>query len=351
MTVKKILIFHGGGIGDMIMAIPAIEGLKSRFSQAEIEVLTISRSAEVLRGFLPSENIHLLSSEWVAKARGLKKIWNFLEDIKLLLVLRAKQFSTAIDLMGVESKIASIKRAALFYILNVRDRYGRKSLGFSFYLTAAVSEDLCGDMHEVERMLAVVRLLGVKVQKPRLRIKIDSNDRKIAEDFFSIHMLLEKRNVIAISPGCVKQTRQWGIKNFIRTGQILQKIYRVPVLVIGGSNDVSLVDQICAGIENSIEVIGFPLHHLAAIFERCTLLISNDSGPMHVAASVGLRTVAIFGPENPNRYRPYGLGNRSIVIHNKVKCSPCVKYECRSMRCLNSVSVDDVVEAVRRLMT
>jgi 3-deoxy-D-manno-octulosonic-acid transferase/heptosyltransferase-1 len=90
------------------------------------------------------------------------------------------------------------------------------------------------------------------------------------------------------------------------------------------------------------------LRDLAYLYQRSALLITTDSGPMHIAAAVGTRVIALFGPTSPSRTGPYGQGH--LVIRKALSCSPCFLKKCETRQCMKDISVDDVLQAVKEML-
>ena len=128
----------------------------------------------------------------------------------------------------------------------------------------------------------------------------------------------------------------------------------VKIIIFGGKDEIELVDVILENMKESpINVVGkTSLRQTAALIEKCKIFISNDTGPMHIAAAMGVPVVAIFGPTNFYRTSPFG--KQHIIVKSDLPCVPCYRggnAKCDEIRCLKLISVDDVLNAVESLIT
>ena len=115
--------------------------------------------------------------------------------------------------------------------------------------------------------------------------------------------------------------------------------------MIGGYDNAALVDALVLHLDGRVfKAVGHDLLNLAALLKQCHLVISNDTGPMHIAAAVGTPVVAIFGPTAPWRTGPYS--KKSSIITANLDCSPCFKKKCKHSSCMNGISVDHVFSTV-----
>jgi heptosyltransferase-2 len=134
-------------------------------------------------------------------------------------------------------------------------------------------------------------------------------------------------------------------------GNYLGERYGLSVGVFGASDERDVVKAVAGGIVGGKAFLGVPPRVLFEIFRRCAIITTNDTGPMHIAAAAGRPgIVAIFGPEDPNRYAPYRAQGSAVVVFEKVDCSPCTLYMCDNMECLKGITVDRVTDAVDLLM-
>jgi ADP-heptose:LPS heptosyltransferase len=160
----------------------------------------------------------------------------------------------------------------------------------------------------------------------------------------------ESRGIAVLVPGSWRPTRRWDAENFIAVGTALHKKHGLRVLVCGGRDEQDVIDRVAGGVPGAVSLVDLPQRVLFELFRRVSIVITNDTGPMHIAAAARAPIVAIFGPENPRRYAPGGPENPGEVVSVGVDCAPCVKFTCDDMKCLRGIDAAMVLEAAERLL-
>ncbi|MBI5755965.1 MAG: lipopolysaccharide heptosyltransferase II [Nitrospirae bacterium] len=169
--------------------------------------------------------------------------------------------------------------------------------------------------------------------------------------------MLSKNNIppdfliIGINPGAAYgSAKRWYPERFARLSNILSNKYNAKIIVFGGKQEQDISEQIVSASQVSIlNMAGkTSVRELMAMIKHCRLFITNDSGPMHIAAALGVPVVAIFGSTDPSKTSP--LGEQHIVIKKDIACSPCFLRKCyKDLLCMDLISVDDVMEGVERV--
>ena len=172
-----------------------------------------------------------------------------------------------------------------------------------------------------------------------------------ADDEWAVERLPKGRPLVGINPGATYgEAKQWFPDRFIETARRLAKKRGASFAVVGGPAERELGDRVAAEIgPAAVSLAGrTSLPQLAAVIRRCSLFLTNDTGPMHVAAAVGVPIVAIFGPTDWVATPPYG--DAHSIVRKPIECSPCLKRVCPlgHHNCMKWVTVDDVVEACER---
>ncbi len=159
------------------------------------------------------------------------------------------------------------------------------------------------------------------------------------------------RGVAVLVPGSWRPTRRWDTDRFIAVGNHLKDRHRLSVAVCGSSDEADIVRTVAGGLAGGASpLLDLSPGVLFGMIARCDIMVTNDTGPMHLAAAAkkpGI--VAIFGPENPDRYAPK-RDTGVVVLSDRVDCSPCTRYSCPDMRCLEGIDVGRVLKAVDDLM-
>ena len=194
--------------------------------------------------------------------------------------------------------------------------------------------------------------LGCEIVSRDITLGLDRSYVEAADNILRTKGVKEGDFVVGINPNAFKPTRLWGVDRFIMLAKRIKEFYGAKIAVIGGESDMPVSERILneIGKDGCFELVGLNLIALAAVISRFNVFVTNDTGPMHIAAAVKTPVVAIFGPENPYRYAPYiAEGLRRVVFINNISCRPCTKYDCDKMECMNPVTVDMVWDNFRSL--
>ncbi|MBN2225024.1 MAG: glycosyltransferase family 9 protein [Deltaproteobacteria bacterium] len=347
---EKVLVLNIGGIGDMVLATPALECLAARAPGGRLDILTVKRSAPIVEKAPFIGRTYTVDVSVLTGRPSITGGIRFIASIMTLLRLRMKRYGLVVDLMAVESPQAARRRGFLLSLISPSRTAGRNTNGWADYLDVKVGEDLFSNIHETDRKLAVVGALFPDVPIPDMRVFSTERDVRTARGLFDSLRKKDDRGVAILVPGAWRPTRRWDAKRFVIVGNHLARRHRLSVAVCGSSHENDIVQSVARGVKGASILIDVPTRVLFEMIGRCDIMITNDTGPMHLAAaSQGPGIVAIFGPENPDRYAPTDRAG-VVVISDRVECSPCVRYSCDDMRCLEGIDAKRVLDAVDTLM-
>ncbi len=333
----RILLIKPSSLGDIVHALPVVAALKDHWPAAHMTWLVKRQWAEL-----------------VERAEGVDRIWpveatvrNWFGQVR---ALRAERFDLAVDLQGL------FRSGVLAWLSGAPMRIGLADgrEGSSWFYTQRVPV-LRVEMHAVDRYLLVAAALGARPQgMPQFRFKILDADMAVVRDVFQRKGLSVDRPWVAMNVSTRWTTKRWLLSSFAIVLEQLHKEGLGPVVVIGSSDEQHDANQLRALTKSPfIDLTGaVPLGCLPALLSKAGAMITNDSGPMHVAAAFGIPVVAMFGPTSAVRTGPYGKGHH--VLTGQVPCSPCFSRVCRhspEMECLHLIKPNDVVETVRRVLT
>jgi lipopolysaccharide heptosyltransferase II len=267
-----------------------------------------------------------------------------LAKLKFLRFLRKKLFTEAVLFHR------SFTRLLLVYLSGIPKRAGYYTRKRSFLLTTKVFPQ-SKPIHRADYYLDVVRSVRNIDDKDRFyRFFISKKAQEDIETFLAQHEIKEGDFLVAINPGANWLPKRWPHENFAKLCDRLLEKYQAKVIITGAKKDTELARHISSlsGARPIIACGLTNLKQLGALFQRSGLVISGDSGPMHIAAAVGANLIALFGPTSPSVTGPYGKGNYRI-IHKDVGCKiPCYKVNCRDNLCMKAITVEDVMEEVER---
>lgn len=344
--MHNILVCHTGAwIGDMVLLTPSLRTLKQIFPDSCLTFLLRSNVAEMM-------NTNPYVDRCIIDSKTGGRIRSF---FNLALKIRKCQFDLAVILHPT-----SIRNVLLPFITGVPNRIGSNYKRRDIFLTKSCQNRV--DIHEVERYLNVVNilthpnstLLNVHdkpkyIDTPHIEFWHTYEDRNTILNILGKEGVTESDKLIAINLGTTWRTKQWDLYNFIQVINVLSdRISNIKFILTGSSSEISYVNNIELG-ETTINLVGkTDIGQLGALLEQCDVCLTCDSGPMHIAAAVGTPTVALFGPTDPNRHKPYGNGH--IIIDKPVSCRPCYKRTCHQQDtqflCMKEITTAEVIEAL-----
>ncbi|MEW6088955.1 MAG: glycosyltransferase family 9 protein [bacterium] len=346
-SIKKILVINLGGIGDVLLSLPALKALRKFYPQAEIYGLFNYRSCDLVKGLPYFNKIVIFDIEY----GGLIFFKNIFTSFKILLILRREHFDLAINMRTIVSEKSAEKMKFIFNIINPKIKAGRDTDGKGCFFDIKIPETLIGKKYEMEYDIETIKALGTDVSDKNIDFQI------VEETANKINELLKKEGIFAedvligIHPGGMP-TRRWPVENFSKAAIEINNIFKCKFIITGGKDDLYLADELkkMAGLK-MIDMTGrLDIKELGALIKRCNVYISNDTGPMHMAAVLKTPLIAIFGPGDLTRFDPRNISGKAIVLYTKKECSPCEKTTCDSMECLKEISAGEVVSAAKLLL-
>ena len=343
---QRILIVKLSAIGDVIQTLPMLEALRHQYPQAQIDWLVEEDASELLFGH-PALNRVLVSRRKSWQKRLFQKgqfLATYREVKRFILELRGARYDWVIDNHGI------LKSGILVAISR-----GRRKIGFkpfpgiadegNYLFTNERYQPLPIEKHALERYLDLIAQVGVSLEEPGLKFSIPTEARNQAEKWIREKGLTSFPLVI-IHPLAKWSTKQWPLENFARLADHLAA-RGASLVFTGGPDDRDAVESILdrmqrrKGTANLTGETG--LKELAALFSCADLVLSTDTGPMHLAAAVNAPLIALFGPTAPWRTGPYGSNH--LILRKSLPCSPCFKKKCATMECMKSITVEEVLKA------
>jgi lipopolysaccharide heptosyltransferase I len=332
----RILLIKPSSLGDIVHAIPVVSAVKERWPKAQITWVVKRQWADLV------ECVEGVDRVWPLATTAM----GWLHQVR---ALRAERFDLAVDLQGL------FRSGALAGLSGAPERIGfangREGSPWFYSTRVPVPSP---DMHAVDRYLLVAQALGASATRPpQFRFVVNDSDAMFVRHEFQRYGLSVDQSWIAVHISARWPTKRWPLESFAAVLDRLEKERLGPTVLIGASDDRTDVDRLRSlGTTAFIDLTGrVPLRCLPATLSKASIMITNDSGPMHIAAAFGVPVVAMFGPTSAARTGPYGKGHH--VLSEAVPCSPCFSRVCRHsphMECLYRIQPNQVVEAVRRLL-
>ncbi len=310
----RILVLGYQHLGDALFLTPMLRALKRRFPDAEIAVTAHGVGAAVL-----DNNPHV-DRVWRLAGRGLAP------KLSILPALRRERYD-----VGVLAQ-HSFPNAVLLQLIGCRVRTGLAMDGCGPLLTHRVGAPADGVRHEVDRYLAIAATLGAAADGGGVEFHPTAADR--AEAATTLARLGLAGRLSAAAPGrpplvglfpgssIAQAFKRWPADRFAALGRWLIDERRMRVLVVGGRDDLDAMRAVSAviGVPHALDDAPGALGRFAALVAECDVLVTNDSGPMHLATAVGTRVVDLAGPSDPRRTGPYGPGH--VVVQKAAPGNP-----------------------------
>lgn len=305
--IKKILLIKPRGIGDVVLSTILLDNLKSGFPDATIDYLTENFAKSAV------EPLHQIN-----KVLTMKKSEFFLNAVKKI---RREKYDLLLDLW------CNPRTAQISFFSGVKWRVGFAYRGrqYAYNLKATSGR---GSVHAAEHNLEVLKPLNIQVTSKNIHYKVMENEIKKAESFFSAQNFSKEKKRIGIIPA-----GGWGAKRcpagkWAELAQTLLQKFGVYFPIIWGPGDEEDAREIQSSLpEDSILIPDTTLSEMAAYIVKCDLILANDSGPMHIAAAMGVPTIGVFGPTNPINHGPYGQ-HGNYITHPDLDCLVCNANEC-----------------------
>ncbi len=348
--VQRILIIKPSSIGDVVNALPFLSSLRQRYPDRHIAWLVEEEAAELLLGHPLLDRVIVSGRKrWGREVRTpLRGSVALREMASLIAELRQGRYDLVVDLQGL------LKSALMVACAGARYRVGLAGAreGSERVLTHVVPLP-AGPLHAVDRYLEAARFLGADPLSKAFVFPSRPEDDVMAEALLAEADVTPDNPVIALNPQARWRTKLWEEERFARLGEALARRHGARILVIGSSSDLLSARHLASRM-NPVPFVAAgrtDLKVLIALLKRIDLLVTVDSGPMHLAAALGTPLVALFGPTDPRLIGPYG--GDGVVLRVPLPCSPCSKRRCQiesDRLCMRSISVEEVTEAASALL-
>lgn len=337
---RKILVRAPNWIGDAVMCEPAVRGLRSLFPEAELTMLAKAPIAELFVAY-PGLHCVLVYDDKGAHA-GMSGKWS------LAGMLRRHRFDLAVLFQN------AFEAAFLAWLAGIPRRYGYATDGRVLFLTEPVAvPNGPVPVHQVEYYWNLLRPLGLAGGPSPPTLLVSADEGRMVDVRLASAGIDSSDLMIGINPGSTYgSAKRWLSDRFAEVAKRLVRRLeqaenaRIAVIILGAKGEESLGEDIAAQLGGRSVVLSgaTTIRELMAVVKRCRLLITNDTGPMHIAAAFGVPVVAVFGPTDWRTTAPYGQA-RSMV-REAVDCAPCLLRECPiDHRCMTRITVDRVYEA------
>lgn len=315
-SIKRILVITLSNIGDIVLTTPVVDILKKEFPNSRIDVMVGPKGKEIFQG-----------DPRIFKLIIYDKTSAIPQKRRLVAKLRKIKYDFVVDL-----------RNTLFPIL----------LGSKVY-TSPIHKAPERFQHRKDVHLWKLENLGIDTSNAEFYLYTSPEDESYIDNFLKKTGIGE--NLVVVSPGSKSYIKRWTKEGFASVSDMLIKELKVDVVMVGDSSDNAFIQEIAKLTKN--KVINFSgrttLRQLISLIKRASLLITNDSAPLHIASATNVNTIVFFGPTNPNKYGP--LAEKSFVIRKELICSPCESAQCRyNHECMRLITPEEVFEVAKKIL-
>ena len=340
MADPRILIIRTDRIGDVILSTPVIRALRRAHPQGYLGMMVRPEHRELVEGNPDLNAVILFDKE------GPEKNWR--GTLAFARRLKEHRFDTAVILHSTNRVILVSWLAGI-----------RRRIGYARRLGPLLTQKIPyikkeGDRHELEYNLQLLRLVGVEARERDLFVPTtQAQERKVA-DFLKQQRIEGTAPLVVLHPGASCSSKRWAPNHFAAVGDELIGRHGARVVVVSGPGEESQGRAVISRMKSrAVAALGsLSLGETACLLKKARCLISNDSGPVHLACAVGTPVVSIFGRWggglSPKRWGP--TGSRSASLHHDVGCRPCLAHRCTiGYVCLEAVTEDEVLAAAENV--
>jgi heptosyltransferase-2 len=327
--IRRILIIRQHDqLGDLLLATPVFRAVRENFPEAHISALVRSYTSQILYN-----NIYL--NEVISFYERFTD-WSPKKAVQFFKRLRSN-FDLAIVLNTVSHSVTS---DLLAWLSGAKYRLGSEHLifegcqsNFLYNLRASYHDS---NKHQTEKNLDIVRFIQIDTKNKSEEINLNQGELDRAKAMLGRHKIKGKDLIVAMHPGAGKVRNRWEVNRFKQVAKYFNFKYNAKIVVSWGPQEQELGNEFLNGLPfTPVEAVDLNLRELSAVFAWCHLLICNDTGVMHLAASVGTPLVAIFGPTDPEQWKP--LGQKFVAL--KGEDNSCA-----------SVAVEEVIAEAEKLL-
>ena len=326
--IKKILCIKPRGIGDIVLSTVILDDLKKTFPSAEIHYLTETFAKDAFA-----------NNSLIAKVHTMEKTGFVL---KVAARLRKEKYDLIIDLWS------NPRSAQITFLTHAKYRVGFSYRGRKYaYNILGTSEK--GEHHAAEHNLELLKALGIEITSKRIHFYVSDGDNNWAKEFIRLNLPIDKK-IVGIIPSGGWASKRCDANKWVEICNAIKQKYDVVFLILWGPGDESDSNYIKSNLKDDAVLIPeVKIGKLSALIKNCDIVIANDSGPMHIAAALGIPTLGIFGPTNPKAHGPYSP-NSDYVIKEDLHCIICNKLECPyDHECMRQLPVEKVLSKFENL--
>lgn len=351
--VGAILVIRLDLLGDVVFSMPAVAALRHTFPSARIVMLTLPYTASVARMDRCVDDVVAVDTNAIRTLRGLLNPATWQEYARVARIIREQRFDLAVSLSGRTASLCA-------FLSGARRTIGYSREAYPYVLTDALAGGRYQwRMHEVEYGRALALGAGARGGGRVSTLRVPADAIASANERFRAHGISERETVVAVHLGAGNGTaKRWPLRHWSEFIDAVHARTGARCVLVGSTGDASMaravVQAASAPLASFVGTTDIP--DLAAVLGRADLVVSADSGPLHLAAALGRPVIGIYGPTDPAVYGPHHGTGPSLALREDLPCSPC--YSAREVAecplgdpiCMRLVTPADVVDAAVRIL-
>ena len=322
----KILIISTTALGDTLWATPSIEAIKKKYKNSFLAILCSKNGREVL------ENNPFLDKIFTLKT-------SLLLSLPYLFIKLKREKFQAILIFHSSQRLT----LPLCSILNSEYLIGSKDFNkdLDIFLTHNTHTN---NIHEIERRFEILKKINIEKTHKKMSFFIKK------EKFNNFKNLKNKKHLIIFHPGAKDSFRRWPSNFFITLGNLLHSQFDCNIVITGNKKEKKLIKTISHALPFSHAFYkNLSINKLSSLIKTADLLITNDTGPLHLACALETNLIGLFVPSNPKKFGPYGIKN-AITIKKEKPCLHCIKRKCKDPFCWLQIKPVEVFEECKRFL-
>ncbi len=335
---RNILIVNVNWLGDVLFTTPFIKALRQRYPESHIACMLMPRCKDIVDDNIRLNEVIIYDEDNAHRS--------LIGKLKLIRQLRKKRFDTAYILHR------SFTRAAIAALSGIPKRIGYNTKKRGLLLTGIV-DDLGPGAHKVEYFLNILTGRGAGDCDKDYEFFVNKSHAGRIETLLRQMGIEKKDTLVAINPGGNWIPKRWPKERYAELSDRLFKELGAKTVITGTEKESALARDIAelSQYGKPVDLCGkTTIKELAALLERSDLVVSSDSGPMHLALAVKTKVITLFGPTSDALTGPYGSGDYT-VIKKDIECQvPCYNFGCKDHTCMKKITVNEVFEKVRELL-
>ena len=334
---KRILIVNVNWLGDVLFSTVSIKAIRRKYPESFIACMVVPRCKEIIEDNPHINEVIIYDED--GKHRG------FLGKIKFIFFLKREHFDTVFLFHR------SFTRLLLCFLAGIPERIGYWRKKGGFLLTKKVEAPL-HNMHKADYFLNLIKKAGIEASDKNCEFFISESIKRKVSDLLKKESIEKGDILIAVNLGGNWRLKRWPLDKFALLSDKLIEKYRAKIIITGAESDVKLAQELVDKMKHMPIIASgrTNLKELGALFKFSDLVISADTGPMHIAICMQTPVVALFGPTSAKITGPYTDKTPYRVIQKDVGCAiPCYNLDCYDNKCMQAITVEDALKAVEKL--